>query len=41
MLPRPTAEPAAAKMNPILPEKLPLFDICLFDLVGKIDLKPK
>jgi hypothetical protein len=38
MLPSPTAEPAAAKIKPILLEKLPLFAIV--KNFGKIDVKP-
>jgi hypothetical protein len=37
MFPRPTADPAAARINPILPEKLPLFDI---SYSNKISVKP-
>ena len=39
MLPNPTADPAAANMNPIFPEKLPRFAIDL-QLFGKIAVKP-
>lgn len=38
MFPKPTADPAAAKMKPIRPEKLPLFAI--MRNFGKIEVKP-